>query len=111
MAELTVQAMTKDASLTPSFDAAAELGDTFINDGKTFIYFKNADTVAARTITIASQVACNQGETHNITVTVPTESEELVGFWSQDRFNDADGELEMTYDDHTDLTIAAIKIT
>ncbi len=110
MAAITVQNITLATSLTPTFAAASELGDYFANTGKIFLYIKNADTVAARTVTIASQVACNQGTTHDITVTVPTESEEMVGPFPVTRFNDADGMVQVTYDDHTDVTIRAISV-
>ena len=110
MAAITVQNVTKDASLTPSFVAASELGDYFANTGKIIVYAKNVDAGDSKVITVASQVQCSLGSTHNITVTVPASSEEIVGFFSVDRFNDANGRVQMTYDDHTDLTLAAISI-
>jgi len=110
MAALTVQNMTPSASLTPTFAAAAELGDYFVNNGKIFLYFKNANAGASRVITIHSQVLCSHGVEHDITVTVPLSSEEMAGPFSTDRFNDVSGRVQLTYADHEDLTIAAISI-
>ena len=109
MAELTVQNVSVGASLTPEFTAAASGGDSFANTGKILLYIKN-EAVASRTVTIASQVECNQGETHNVVVTVPASSEEMVGFFSINRFNDSDGEAQITYDDEADVTVAAISV-
>ena len=111
MAALTVQNITLGTTLTPTFASAAELGDYFANTGKIFLYFKNANVGASRVITIASQVACSQGTTHNITVTVPASSEEMVGFFDVNRFNDLNGRVQITYTDHEDVTVAAISVS
>lgn len=110
MAELTVQAITQGTSLTPSFAAAGASGDTFANNGKVFIYAKNVDAGASRTITIDSLVNCNQGSDHNATITIPLSSEEMAGPYSRERFNDTTGKVSMTYDDESDLTIAIISL-
>ena len=110
MAQLTVQEVSKNSSLTPSFSAASSEGDTFLNNGKVLVYAKNANVGASRTITINSLVDCNQGFDHDITVTIPQSSEEMVGFFETDRFNNSSGQVSMTYDDESDLTIAAIRI-
>lgn len=110
MALLDVQTMSLATSLTPSFDAAASGGDTFLNNGRTFIYAKNANVGASRTITVNSLTNCDQGEDHNITITVPLSSEELSGPYPPNRFNSPTGVVTMTYDSEADLTIAIISI-
>ena len=111
MAALTVQNITLAASLTPTFAAAAAAGDYVANTGKIFLYFKNANVGVARTVTIHSQVLCSQGVEHDVTVTVPASSEEIIGFFDVNRFNDINGRLQMTYSSEADLTIAAISIS
>ena len=110
MAAITVQNISLTASLTPSFAAASSGGDYFANNGKIFLYIKNANVGAPRTVTINSQVNCNYGHDHNIEVTVPASSEELVGFFSTDRFNDVSGRVQITYSSEADLTVAAISV-
>jgi len=110
MAAITVQNITLNTSLTPTFAAAAAAGDYFANTGKIFVYIKNANVGASRTITVNSQVNCNQGHDHNVTITVPASSEELCGPFPASRFNDADGRVQMTYSSEADLTLAAISL-
>ena len=110
MAAITVQNVTVTTSLTPSFAAASATGDYFQNNGKILLYFKNASVAEARTVTISAQAECNQGHEHDITVTVSTSSEEIVGFFRMNRFNDKDGRVQITYDNHADLTVAAISV-
>jgi hypothetical protein len=109
MAAITVQNITLNTSLTPTFAAAAELGDYFANTGKIFLYLKNAN-VAARVITVNSQVNCNQGFDHNVTINLPATSEELCGPFDINRFNDTDNRVQITYDHHEDVTVAAISL-
>jgi len=104
----TAQNMSIAASLTPVFTAAAAAGDSFANTGKIFVYFKNANVGVSRIVTIHSQVLCNQGVEHDVTITVPASSEEMMGFFSMDRFNDASGLVQMTYDSEADLTLAVV---
>lgn len=109
MGLLTVQNVSLDG-LEPSFAAAAEDGDTFVNNGRTFLHVKNADTIDARTITIDSLVDCNQGHDHNIEVEIPKEEERIIGPFSPSRFNSNTGVVSVTYDDHSDVTVAAISL-
>lgn len=109
MSLLTVQNVSLDG-LEPSFAAAAEDGDTFVNNGRTFLHVKNADTVAERTVTIDSLVDCNQGHNHDIVVEVPAEEERIIGPFSPSRFNSNTGVVSVTYDNHSDVTVAAISL-
>lgn len=109
MSSLTVQNVSLDG-LKPSFVAAAEDGDTFVNNGRTFLHVKNEDTVDVRTVTINSLVDCNQGHDHNIEVEIPKEEERIIGPFSPSRFNSNTGVVSVTYDDHSDVTVAAISL-
>jgi len=110
MAALTIQEFDKDSSLTPSFAAATAGGDTFLNDGRTFLYIKNGSG-GDLDVTVDSLVNCNQGSDHNIVTTVPAGSEEMVGpFTPASRFNGDNNYASITYSGVTSLTIAAIKM-
>lgn len=110
MSQLTVQEVDKNNPVTPTFNAAASGGDSFLNNGRVVVYFKNADGAATRTITFDSLVDCNQGFDHDIEVEVPISGEKMVGFFETNRFNDTSGLINMTYDDESDLTVAVVKI-
>lgn len=107
MAELTVQ-KTALNGLDPTYTAASATGDTFVNDGRTFLHIKNAD-VASKTVTIDSKTPCSYGHDHDIIVTVPAGDERVAGPFPNQRFNDVDNKVNITYDAVTSLTIAAIK--
>jgi len=105
---LTVQNLA-NTGVTPSFGAANADGNYFTNNGKSFLVLKNGSG-GSIVATVASQVLCNQGSTHNIEVTVSAGSEEWIGPLDNNRFNDADGYVQVTYDGVTDLTAAAISL-
>jgi hypothetical protein len=109
MAALTVQKIALGTSLTPTFAAAAAAGDTFVNDGRTFVYAKNGSG-APITITVNSLVNCSQGFDHDVTITVPAGSEECCGSFPPSRFNNSANAVSMTYSAHADLTVAAISL-
>lgn len=110
MAALTVQNITLTTSLTPSYTAAAAGGDTFVNNGRTFFQMVNGSG-GAIVATFNSLTNCNQGHDHNIEVTIPAGSEEMVGPFPANRFNASDGTgVAVTYDGVTSLTVAAISL-
>lgn len=109
MAVLTVQSMTEQG-LTPAFVAADVAGDSFANDGKTYLHVKNADA-ADITVTVDSQKQCDQGFDHDIVVTIPAGGEKLIGPFNISRFKDlATGLVNVSYSVVTNVTVAAIKL-
>ena len=109
MAALAVQTVSL-AGVTPAYVAGAEAGDTFYNDGRTFLHVKNGNGAASRTVTINSLVNCSQGHDHDIAVVVPLSSEKMIGPFPTSRFNNSSNVASVTYSDEADLTIAAIKL-
>lgn len=113
------------ASLTPtyidalgSFDptglvAASAGGDQFNNlvatTERTFLRVVNGGG-SPITVTIASQVLCNQGYTHDLAVSVAASGEEWIGPLSRDRFNDGNGNVQITYSGVTSVTVQAVRI-
>lgn len=104
MAALAVQSMRSlSAGLDPTLQAADVAGDTFVNDGRTFVHAENSD-VAARTITIPSNAPCDQGFDHDAVVTIPAGGARIFGPFDINRFGQT---VAMSYDAVTGLTVAA----
>ena len=109
MATLTV-ADINHTGLTPAFVSVAAGGDQFANDGHIFLYVKNTNA-ASRDVTVDSQSLCNQGVDHNIVVTVPaTTGEKLIGPFPPGRFNDANANVQITYESEVGVTIQAMRL-
>lgn len=109
MADLSVQKI--DASgIIPTFVAAGASGDTFANDGRTFLHVKNGGA-SSITVTIDSKKPCDQGFDHDLTITIPAGGERLIGPFSPDRFNDAvTKKTSVSYSSVTSVTVAALKL-
>jgi hypothetical protein len=61
-------------------------GDTFVNDGKTFMHIKNANAGTC-TVTVASAANCNQGFNHpNVVVVAASTGDEIIGDFDPARF-------------------------
>ena len=108
MAALTVQTVTNTGTEV-TYAAAAGGGDTFVNDGRTYLHVKNGGG-SPITVTINSQENCNYGSDHNIAVIVANGSEKIIGFFSKKRFNNTGGAVEVTYSGVTTVTVAAVKV-
>lgn len=107
MATLSVQDVST-AGAVPSYASATSGGDQFANDGKTMIHVKASG--APVTVTIASQVTCNQGSTHNTAVVIASTSEQMIGPFSVDRYSTGAGVTTLTYSQVTGVTIGVFQI-
>lgn len=107
MATLAVQTATT-AGLEATYASAAGGGDQFSNDGTVILHVKNGSG-GDITMTIASQVSCSQGSTHNTTCVITAGEERFAGPFPTDRYNDANGMVQLTYSGVTSLTIRPIK--
>lgn len=106
---LTVQVIAI-AGTTPSYAAAAAAGNYFTNDGRTFLQVKNAGGGSDCAVTIDSYVACDQGSTHDVSVTVvKTSGDKMIGPFNPKRFNDSSSYVNVGYDQVTSVTVAAIQ--
>jgi hypothetical protein len=109
MAEITVQSITT-AGLTPVAGVAAGAsGDTLLNNGRTYIEIVDTGT-SAPDVTISSQVQCDQGFTHDVTVSISAGSSKLIGPFPANRFNDSDQMITVTCVPYADVTIAAFSL-
>jgi hypothetical protein len=109
MALLTVQSVGR-AGLEPVLVAAAAGGDTFpLVDGREWIEVNNA-SAGAVTITIKSKQKCDQGFDHDLVISVPAGKKRVIsGFLPISRFQNANGNLEITYSAVASVTVGAFR--
>lgn len=105
MAELTVQVIAQ-AGLNPSYGAAAAGGDTFENDGKTYLHVKNGGA-GSITVTVDADKNCDQGFDHNASVAVPAGGERIIGPFPLHQYP---AKPSVTYSGVTSVTVAAVRL-
>ena len=94
----------------PAFVAVTEGGDVFPNDGFTALLFENGATQET-TVIIDSVGQCSQGFDHNAGGAVPVSERRMFGPFAPSRFNNAAGNVAITYTGGvTNLTVAAIRV-
>lgn len=109
MADLTILEATQSAAagLTPVYEAAAA-SQTFPNDGKTMLHFKNTNG-ATRDVAIVSQQVIVPGSVPaNYTVTVPaTTGDKILGPFDPTVWNDVNDRCHIVYSATTGVTVMA----
>ena len=103
MAQLSVQKISLNG-MTPAYNAAAVGGDSFINNGRTFLSVRNSGA-SSMNVTIDSKALSNFGTDVNILVTIPAGVEKQIGSFEPTRFNDEVGITTMTYSSITSVTV------
>ncbi len=106
--ELTVQEMLP-AGLAVAFVAAAAAGNSFVNNGRTFLRVRNGGG-AAITVTVVASGRCDQTFLHPETVSIPAGGERDIGAFAIARFSDTTGRVTVTYSAVTTVTVAAIRL-
>ena len=105
MAALTVTTITRTGAEKAAKASAAAGGDTFTNDGITFISVANASG-GPETITVNATKNCDQGFDHNVAVSVPDNATDfLIGPFPTAIFGRT---AAVTYSSETGITIQAI---
>lgn len=99
--------------VAPTYNTAASGGDTFANDGKTYVHLKNSSG-GSIDVTFDAVASIDTAQAGNISisdtvVTVPASGERVVGFFPPQRFNNSSGNVAMSYSSHTGLTVAVIR--
>jgi hypothetical protein len=107
MAELTVQDITR-SGLEAAYVAAAAGGDEFDNDGRTFLHVKNGLVDCTITIDVAKTV--DGQAVVDPTVTCTASEERMIGPFPPSIYNDGDGHVNVSYDDESNVTVAAIRL-
>lgn len=108
---LTVQGVTR-SGLTPAFVAANSDGNSFPNDGKTWIHLRN--TNAAVTVTVQIPVTVDGQSVSGRTVVVgATTGEKVIGPFPVEKYNQfaADaGSVYVNYSAITGLSVGAFAL-
>lgn len=109
-AELTSEGTISIAGLELTALTAAEAaGNYFENAGNTLLVVTNG-AGAPQTVTIASQVQCNQGSTHNIAAAIPAGETWLFSGFDTKRYNDSAGDVQLSYSAVVSLTVGFYKL-
>lgn len=115
MAALSTQKPSA-AGVPVTYAAAASGGDSFQNNGREMVHIKNGGGAPITVTFTAGLSNANQcsfgvsGVSHARVVTIGAASDELVGPFSRDQFNDQADNLtcRMTYSAVTTVTVAVI---
>lgn len=116
MAALTVQVISLGLSggtysgLTPAAAVAASGGgDTFKNDGHTFLCVINGGG-SSITATVAASFNCSDGHDHDKAVSVPAAGERWFGPFETFKHNDANDNCAVTYSGVTSVTVRVFRL-
>ncbi len=110
MATLTVQDMLLVATADQTAVAAAAGGDAFENTDERVFFRAINGSGGAITITIDAPTPCNHGFTHDVAGAVAAGETWDFGPFDKERFNDANGLIQVTYSTEVSLTVAAIRL-
>jgi len=94
--------------IEPTFETASEAGDAFLNDGKVWIHVKNG-AAALDPITIITQQTIDGEAVDDKTVTISASTQQVIGPFPPEIYNDGDGLVQLTYSKHEEVTIAFLK--
>lgn len=108
MAALTNQSLAR-TGLTPSFTACAGGGDTFVNDGRTFLRVKNGSG-SPITVTVTPQQLVDGLAVTPRTVSIPATTGDVSFGPFGPEYNDTNNIAYITYSGVTTLTIAVISM-
>ena len=111
MAVLTVQSASL-TGLAPNMVAAGST-NTFVNaDAKNTLMVKNGGA-SATSVTITSVTKCNQGFSHDVTVSVAAGATQIIGPFPTNRFNAADGSniVSVAVNPVDSVTLAVLRIS
>ena len=108
MAALTVQNLSRTA-ITPAYSAAANGGDTFVNNGRTWIHAKNAGA-SAITATVAIGITVDGQSVNGLTFLVAGGGgDRKIGPFPGDIYNSG-GSVSLTYTTASGLTLGAFSL-
>lgn len=109
MATLTVNPISR-SGLTQALVAAAAGGDQFPNAGNVFLHVKNG-AASPITVTIGTPKTVDGLAVADRAVVVTNGTEVLIGPFPRDTYNDATGNVQVTYSSETTVTVGAFSLT
>jgi hypothetical protein len=112
MAILTVQNISRAGLNPPTVAAAAAGGDSFPNDGKTFLWFQNDHAADPRTVTVVTQKTVDGKAVADDAIAVTAANDiAFIGPFPPSIYNDANGRVQVTYSDAgADIQVGAIRL-
>lgn len=108
MANLTV-AKFSVVGVGPTFVAAAAGGDTFYNNGQTYLVVKNSSG-ASINVTVDSKKQCSHGFDHDLVTAVAAGATKQIGPFPTDRYNDDNGYASVSYSAVTTVTVVPLDL-
>lgn len=110
MAALTVQTIALAGAKKATLVAATATGDTFVNDGKTYLEVANGG-VGAITVTITGQRNLPLGTSSTKTVSVTNGTTKRIGPFPVGNYNrEEDESVVVTYSGVTTVTVGAFTV-
>lgn len=108
MAVLTVTQITRSGVLE-SLTAASSTGDSFPNDGNTFLVVKNGGA-SAITVTIATPAKVWGIDIAELSISVGAGATMFIGPFPEPVFNDANGRVNVSYSAVTSVSVGAFAL-
>ena len=109
MAQLTVQDLDSDGlSVQTDGASAASGGDSFRNDGKTFLAVHNGDA-SGMTVTLVTPQTVDGNAVDDKAVAVAAGETEIIGPLPTATYNDSGNDVSVTYSSVTSLTVLAFR--
>jgi hypothetical protein len=105
MADIAVQTLGTGPGADMTTQAAAGGGDSFTNDGKTYLRVKNGGGGSIN-VTVASPASCSHGSTHPVVVAVGAGLDRVLGPFDPNRFGNP---VSVSYSGVVTVTVAAFK--
>lgn len=110
MAVLTVGSISRTGAAT-ALVAAAAGGDSFANDGRTFLHVKNGGATPIN-VTVPAVSRCSQGQLHDVVVAVANATEKRIGPFPPSVYNNpSTGIASITYSAVTTVTVEAVSLS
>lgn len=88
---------------------AVSASDTFTNTGEEVLHIKNGN-VGTVTVTITSAQQCNQGFSHDLSVTLTTGTDKFIGPFPTNRFNSSSGLCTFACSPTSSVTAAVVRV-
>lgn len=99
-----------DPTTLAAADAAGNYFSNLVSSAtKTFFRAINGSG-SPITVTINSQTLCSQGADHDLAIVLAAGAERWIGPLEKSRFNDAAGDVQITYSGVTSLTVQVVQI-
>jgi hypothetical protein len=98
---------------TTPLGVAADVGlaDEFANTGKELLVIDNVAGIVPCVVSIESSVTVDGQAVADRVVTVPTGEVMVIGPFNPGIYNDADGLVQISYDQVTDVYVAVLQVT